>query len=72
MDILSSIISMESGDLTEEEKIDCYRILTRTGMIWSLSNNHIEEATALIDAGIIDNTPENVKGDVDLWSIYNA
>lgn len=51
---IDTIIRYEAGDLDEEETLDLFSQLIRTGMAWTLQGHYGRTAKSLIDAGAID------------------
>jgi hypothetical protein len=53
MDILSDIISYESGDLPVENTLKLFANLIKSGMAWTLQGSYGRTARTLIDSGYI-------------------
>ncbi len=54
MDIVGKIISFESGEMSDEEVVNFFGHLVKTGMAWSLQGMYGRTATALIEGGFIN------------------
>ena len=52
---IGRIIDYEDGVLNEEETIALFQELVDSGMAWSLQGHYGRTATAMIDAGLIEN-----------------
>ena len=51
IDLTSSIIAYESGELSEDEAIALFQKLVDTGLAWQLQGSYGRNARALIEAG---------------------
>ena len=54
-DTTGGIIAYENGELTEEEELELFSNLVRTGLAWSLQGAYGRHAGALIAGGYLDN-----------------
>ena len=52
---IGRIIDYEDGLLNEEETIALFQELVDSGMAWSLQGHYGRTATAMIDAGLVEN-----------------
>ena len=52
---IERIIDYEGGELDEEETIALFQDLVDSGMAWSLQGHYGRTATAMIDAGLVEN-----------------
>lgn len=52
-EILSSIIAYEEGLLEEEEVVELFTNLLRTGLVWQLQGHYQRTVAALVQAGLI-------------------
>ena len=52
---IGRIIDYEGGELDEEETIALFQDLVDSGMAWSLQGHYGRTATAMIDAGLVEN-----------------
>lgn len=52
-DVVSKIIKYEVGELTEEEELDLFKNLVKTGLAWTLQGHYGRRAKMLIDEGYI-------------------
>jgi hypothetical protein len=55
MDLIDKIIAYESGELTDQQLVYLFAELVKSGMAWTLQGHYGRTASALIDAGYIDN-----------------
>lgn len=53
MDVLGSIIAYEAGELPEQDTLNLFAHLIRSGMAWQLQGSYGRTAQALIDQGLI-------------------
>jgi hypothetical protein len=53
MDITTSIILFEQGELEAEETLVLFQELVDTGLAWKLQGSYGRAAAALIDSGLI-------------------
>ena len=60
MSITDRIITYEMGDLTDEQTLDLFADLIRTGMAWSLQGHYGRIASSLIKQGIISKDGEEI------------
>ena len=60
MSITDQIIAYEMGDLTDEQTLDLFADLIRTGMAWSLQGHYGRIASSLIKQGIISKDGEEI------------
>jgi len=58
MDLCGQIIAYESGELSDEETVELFSMLVKSGMAWSLQGSYGRTAQGLIDAGFLDETGE--------------
>jgi hypothetical protein len=58
MNILDFIIDYEAGDVDEQQFIEGFADLIRTGQAWCLQGSYGRTAVSLIDQGIISSTGE--------------
>jgi hypothetical protein len=61
MDNISKIIAYENGELTDNEIIELFGDLIKSGMAWSLQGHYGRTAKSLIDGGYINNTGKIIK-----------
>ena len=54
MDVLDRLIDFETGLLSDEEIIELFQELVKSGMAWQLQGTYGRLAKQLIDAGLID------------------
>ena len=54
MTTLDFIIAFESGEVTDQECIEGFAQLVKSGLAWSLQGTYGRTAVALIEAGLID------------------
>lgn len=52
-DFITTLIEYESGELDDDRTIEFFQHLVDTGMAWSLQGHYGRTATALIDAGYV-------------------
>lgn len=52
--LIDSIIRFEEGELTDEQIIDLFADLIRTGTAWSLQGQYGRTANSLIEHGYLD------------------
>lgn len=52
--LIDSIIRFEEGELTDEQIIDLFADLIRTGTAWSLQGHYGRTANSLIEQGYLD------------------
>lgn len=52
-DVTSAIIAYESGELTDDEMLELFQELVRSGLAWTLQGHYGRTAVKLIDAGLI-------------------
>lgn len=53
MDITSLIIAYEQGDLSQEDTIDMFQELVRSGLAWKLQGTYGRTAARLIEDGLV-------------------
>ena len=53
MDQLDQIIAYEQGELDEDQTIELFQQLVKSGLAWQLQGHYGRTAAALIEAGII-------------------
>jgi hypothetical protein len=58
---IDQIIAYENGELSDNETIELFAELVKTGMAWSLQGHYGRTAMALIDAGYINRKGEILK-----------
>jgi hypothetical protein len=51
---VNAIIAFESGEADVQDQLRLFSNLVGTGLAWSLQGTYGRQATALIDAGLID------------------
>ena len=56
MNYLDQIIAYEQGELDEDEVLDFFQDLVRTGLAWKLQGHYGRIAHRLISAGLIEGT----------------
>lgn len=61
MDLVQDIINFESGDMNEEEIINFFAKLVKTGLAWQLQGSYGRMAANLIDSGFISTHGEILK-----------
>lgn len=52
-DVTGNIIAYESGELDQDQTIELFQHLVKTGMAWQLQGSYGRTAAALIEAGEI-------------------
>lgn len=52
-DIVSDIMSYESGDMSEDKVIPFFQRLVDTGLAWQLQGSYGRAAASLIDQGLV-------------------
>lgn len=58
---LDAIIAYEQGDLNQEQTIDLFASLLRSGVAWQLQGSYGRTAADLINAGVLTTKGEIVK-----------
>lgn len=53
-DLVGAIMAFESGELENEQILELFAHLIRTGMAWTLQGSYGRAAASLIDQGYID------------------
>lgn len=56
MDLLGKIIAHESGELDDNDTLELFSELIKTGQAWTLQGHYGRTATALIDSGYLSKT----------------
>lgn len=51
---VDQIVDYENGELSEDETIDLFAELVRTGLAWTLQGHYGRIANAMISQGLID------------------
>ena len=54
MELVNSIIEYESGELSDDETINLFSALIKSGDCWTLQGHYGRVASAFIENGIID------------------
>ncbi|UFD98005.1 hypothetical protein PQC18_gp67 [Streptomyces phage Pablito] len=61
-DLAIDLMSYEAGELNDDEKLELFGTLIKSGMCWTLGEHYWDEGSRLIDARLIteegDVTPE--------------
>ena len=60
MTLVDRIIDYETNNLTDEQTLDLFADLIRTGMAWSLQGHYGRIASSLIEQGIISKDGEEI------------
>jgi hypothetical protein len=55
LNVVSEIISYESGELDDEEVVALFQKLINTGVVWQLQGSYGRQAQAFIDGGLCVN-----------------
>ena len=58
MDIISSIIQYENGELDLDETIELFQELVNNGMAWSLQGHYGRTANMMIEEGLLRHPEE--------------
>lgn len=58
IDVTSSIIAYEEGELDEDETIALFQKLVDSGLCWTLQGHYGRTAVDLLEQGLLVNTPE--------------
>jgi hypothetical protein len=58
MNIVDKIIDYESGIMTDDDIVDLFANLIKTGLAWNLQGSYGRAAKALIDNGVISEEGE--------------
>lgn len=58
MDLIGKIIAYESGELSDEETVELFSMLVKSGMAWSLQGHYGRTATVMIDTGVLSEVGE--------------
>jgi hypothetical protein len=53
MDLFSSIMAFEQGELDEQQMLELFQNLVNNGMAWSLQGSYGRTAMHLIEAGLV-------------------
>ena len=61
MDTLSKTIAWENGEMSDNDTIEFFAELVKSGMAWTLQGCYGRQAAALIEAGYIGRTGEIFK-----------
>jgi len=62
-EIVSQIISYESGELDHDETIELFQELVNTGAAWKLQGHYGRTASALLEEGLITHPEEQINED---------
>lgn len=58
MDLTGKIITYESGKLSDEETVELFSMLVKSGMAWSLQGHYGRIATDMIESGVLNEAGE--------------
>lgn len=57
-DLTGKIIAYESGEMTDENVVELFSELVKSGMAWSLQGHYGRTAQGLIESGILNEVGE--------------
>jgi polyhydroxyalkanoate synthesis regulator phasin len=53
MDMVDKIIRYENGEMNQEETVELFQELVKSGLAWQLQGHYGRTAKQLIDAGLV-------------------